>query len=493
MRSAACARGHSRQAGAVPRGLSRRRRHRRSGSRSPRQLRRHSLRSPITGSSRTAIPERSSHPTAPSIGSACRASTRRASSAACSIARPGPSGWGRSGSTSPPPGATSRGRTRWQPPGTRRPAGFWSATRSPWVRETARTRSRPTRAHRQTTTPTTCWYVPCSASREASKSSSSASPCSTMDERRRQWSLVEGDRHVADATGAEQTVRLRTDMALGIEGDTVRARHTLTKGEQAYCSLSWADRLVSPENVDQANARLAATTRFWRAWLGRAFLPDHRFRDPVQRSALTIKGLTYMPTGATVAALTTSLPETPGGRTQLGLSLHLDPRRDLHLAGAPISEPRLGSRPVRAIRRRSGAERGRCAADHVRDRRQTRPHRVHARRAVRLRRGETGAGRKRRLRPAPERRLRRGPRLDPPAHTTLRAPAEKAVADRPVTGRVCKRSVEEAGPRDLGGPRQAPALRLLEADVLGGPGPCVEARRDSRRSRARARMGCDCG
>jgi alpha,alpha-trehalase len=129
-----------------------------------------------------------------------------------------------------------------------------------------------------------------------------------------QWSLVEGDRHVADATGAEQTVRLRTDMALGIEGDTVRARHTLAQGEQAYCSLSWADQLVSPENVDQANARLAATTRFWRAWLGRAFLPDHRFRDPVQRSALTIKGLTYMPTGATVAALTTSLPETPGGQ-----------------------------------------------------------------------------------------------------------------------------------------------------------------------------------
>ena len=58
---------------------------------------------------------------------------------------------------------------------------------------------------------------------------------------------------------------------------------------------------------------MAATVRYWRRWLGRARLPDHRWRDPIQRSALTIKGLTYMPTGATVAAATTSLPETPGG------------------------------------------------------------------------------------------------------------------------------------------------------------------------------------
>ena len=45
----------------------------------------------------------------------------------------------------------------------------------------------------------------------------------------------------------------------------------------------------------------------------RGRIPDHRYRAQIQRSALAIKGLTYMPTGATVAALTTSLPETPGG------------------------------------------------------------------------------------------------------------------------------------------------------------------------------------
>jgi alpha,alpha-trehalase len=128
-----------------------------------------------------------------------------------------------------------------------------------------------------------------------------------------EWKLVGEDRNIADATGAGITVRLQTDMALGIEGDWIRARHELGQGEQIYCSLSWAEGLRSPQTGDEANERLAATTRFWRGWMGRARLPDHRWREAIQRSALAIKGLTYMPTGATVAALTTSLPETPGG------------------------------------------------------------------------------------------------------------------------------------------------------------------------------------
>jgi GH15 family glucan-1,4-alpha-glucosidase len=128
-----------------------------------------------------------------------------------------------------------------------------------------------------------------------------------------EWTLVGEDRNTADATGAGVTVRLQTNLPLGIEGDWIRGRHELQQGEQVYCSLSWAEGLDSPTTNDEANARLAATTRFWRGWMGRARLPDHRWRDPIQRAALTIKGLTYMPTGATVAALTTSLPETPGG------------------------------------------------------------------------------------------------------------------------------------------------------------------------------------
>jgi len=128
-----------------------------------------------------------------------------------------------------------------------------------------------------------------------------------------EWTLVDGGRKAADASGAGVTIRLATDMALGIEGDRARARHALEQGDRAFCSLSWAEGLESPVDVDDATSRLDATVRFWRRWLGAARLPDHRWREWIQRSALAIKGLTYMPTGATVAALTTSLPETPGG------------------------------------------------------------------------------------------------------------------------------------------------------------------------------------
>jgi alpha,alpha-trehalase len=127
------------------------------------------------------------------------------------------------------------------------------------------------------------------------------------------WSAVNGDRYAADASGAEQTIRLRSDLALGIEGNRVRARRILGSGDRAYCALSWAAGLAAPQSADEAEARIMATIRYWRAWLSGARIPDHRYRDPIQRSALAIKGLTFMPTGAAVAALTTSLPETPGG------------------------------------------------------------------------------------------------------------------------------------------------------------------------------------
>ena len=162
--------------------------------------------------------------------------------------------------------------------------------------------------------------------------------------------------HAADATGAGQTFRLSTDLSIGIEGGTARARHVLTKGETAFCALSWADELASPTDVADAAARIDATVRFWRDWLARARIPDHPLRHPLERSALTIKGLTYMPTGATVAALTTSLPETPGGERNWDYRYTWMRDTHLHPPGTALPEPGLGGRRVHAVRRRSRAQ-----------------------------------------------------------------------------------------------------------------------------------------
>jgi alpha,alpha-trehalase len=128
-----------------------------------------------------------------------------------------------------------------------------------------------------------------------------------------EWTVIDGDKHTADATGGGQTVRLRTDLSVGVEGNRLRARHVMSEGDRAFCALSWADQFVVPPTVDAAFHQVSATIAFWRDWLANSRMPDHRWREALQRSALAIKGLTYMPTGATVAALTTSLPETPGG------------------------------------------------------------------------------------------------------------------------------------------------------------------------------------
>jgi alpha,alpha-trehalase len=128
-----------------------------------------------------------------------------------------------------------------------------------------------------------------------------------------EWSIADEQGSTADAASDGLTLRLCTDLAMGIEGTRVRARHTLTAGQSVFCALSWAENLEVPATGEEAAALLGETVHFWRSWLDRGRFPDHQYFEAVQRSALVIKGLTYMPTGATVAALTTSLPETPGG------------------------------------------------------------------------------------------------------------------------------------------------------------------------------------
>jgi GH15 family glucan-1,4-alpha-glucosidase len=117
---------------------------------------------------------------------------------------------------------------------------------------------------------------------------------------------------VASAEDEDLQLTLATDLRIGFEGGRARARTTLRDGDTAFIALSWSDH-GGPETYDDAYHRLVFTADYWHEWLSHGEFPDHPWRTYLQRSALTLKGLTYAPTGAMVAAATTSLPETPGG------------------------------------------------------------------------------------------------------------------------------------------------------------------------------------
>jgi len=101
----------------------------------------------------------------------------------------------------------------------------------------------------------------------------------------------------------------------GAEGDGIAAEFTLTEGEAATFVLRVLDRNANGQHcpgTDEAELLFRETVDYWHKWLAKCTYRG-RWREVIQRSALTLKLLTYEPTGAMVAAPTTSLPERIGG------------------------------------------------------------------------------------------------------------------------------------------------------------------------------------
>jgi GH15 family glucan-1,4-alpha-glucosidase len=114
------------------------------------------------------------------------------------------------------------------------------------------------------------------------------------------------------ADGSDVILTLTSDINLGFEGPRAMARTLVKEGETRFVALSWGP-VAPPQTYEEAYERQVWTAHHWQHWLARGKFPDHPWRAYLERSALTLKGLTYAPTGAIVAAATTSLPETPGG------------------------------------------------------------------------------------------------------------------------------------------------------------------------------------
>ena len=129
-----------------------------------------------------------------------------------------------------------------------------------------------------------------------------------------QWKYSGDGYNQGIATSRDGTVELKltTDLRLGFEGSRATARHMMREDEVVYCALSWSEH-APPKDSEEAYERLVWTAHHWQHWLDRGTFPDHPWRTFLQRSALTLKGLTYAPSGALLAAATTSLPETPQG------------------------------------------------------------------------------------------------------------------------------------------------------------------------------------
>jgi GH15 family glucan-1,4-alpha-glucosidase len=128
-----------------------------------------------------------------------------------------------------------------------------------------------------------------------------------------EWSGGELGEAVAEC-GDGTRLLLTSDMELSVSTTAARGTLHLREDETGFCAVSWGDGdLGGPRSAPEALERLDSTEEFWRSWLRDGDFPDHPWRVHLQRSALVLKGLTYTPTGAIVAAPTTSLPETPGG------------------------------------------------------------------------------------------------------------------------------------------------------------------------------------
>ena len=115
------------------------------------------------------------------------------------------------------------------------------------------------------------------------------------------------------AIAGPDTVYLRSDVPLRGEGFSTVADFNVAAGDRVAFDLTWTEtHSPEPERRDDLQLRLAQTEEFWREWSSRCTY-EGPWRDVVMRSLITLKALTYAPSGGIVAAATTSLPEWIGG------------------------------------------------------------------------------------------------------------------------------------------------------------------------------------
>jgi GH15 family glucan-1,4-alpha-glucosidase len=126
--------------------------------------------------------------------------------------------------------------------------------------------------------------------------------------------------YTADIVGGADALYVHSSRPVEATDAAITASHRLRQGDEVWIDAVWRPsyepkmQTVDPaEHAREGARRLDATIAFWQSWLARGWY-EGPYRDAVHRSALALKALTYAPSGAIVAAPTTSLPEEIGGQ-----------------------------------------------------------------------------------------------------------------------------------------------------------------------------------
>lgn len=115
-----------------------------------------------------------------------------------------------------------------------------------------------------------------------------------------------------EALAGPDALDLQTEVELEGKGLSTVAEFTVTEGQEIPFVLTWRPSHSEPPEPINVRQALAETEAWWRNWSGRCTY-EGPWREAVLRSLITLKAMTYAPTGGIVAAVTTSLPEWIGG------------------------------------------------------------------------------------------------------------------------------------------------------------------------------------
>jgi GH15 family glucan-1,4-alpha-glucosidase len=117
--------------------------------------------------------------------------------------------------------------------------------------------------------------------------------------------------------GGPNQIVVAAGVPTSVEGSTMAAAFTVSAGDRVGFSIRWiapeAREAPEPTSPDAVAARIGDTVEAWRSWEAEHSIYEGPHRELVRLSSRVLQGLTYRPTGAIVAAPTTSLPETVGG------------------------------------------------------------------------------------------------------------------------------------------------------------------------------------